>query len=278
MIFYIDGKFVPEEEATISVLDRSFLYGDALFETIRVYDGRFFLWGDHLDRFARGAELLRIRLPEPVARLSQVAQELLALNRLRDGLLRLHLSRGIGRRGYSIRGADDSRVIMTLHPFSSPQSGLIRWNLWIASHRVPVDDPLTTIKHCNKIPQILARAEAEDEGADEALLLNTQGMVAEAASSNLFWTDGSRVFTPPATSGGLPGVTRQFVRRLGKDLGIDIDEADLSPSDLTRQKGVFLSMSSFEIVEVASVNTRPVPSSPITQKIYDAYRAVVCGS
>ena len=273
MIFYVDGRFVPEEEAVVSVLDRSFLYGDGLFETVRSYGGRLFLWAEHLDRLTHGAHLLQIPMPETPARLTAAATELLRLNQVENGLLRIQLTRGVGRRGYSISGADNPRIIITLHPAPPPEMIMPRFDVWISSIRIPAHDPLAAVKTCNKLHQILARAEAELAGAHEAVLLNTEGLVAEAATSNLFWVEGGAVFTPPVAAGALAGVTRGFVMKLCAELQIGCHEAALPPSKMTAKDGLFLTTSSLEIVEVASVNAKPVASSPVTRRLREAYRA-----
>src|SRR6266403_5504984 len=124
MIVFLDGKFVPEEQAVVSVFDRSFLYGDGLFETMRVSGGQPFLWTEHLERLQRGAAFLKIQIPFSADVLRAHAEQLIRLNQLPDALLRLTLSRGVGPRGYSPRGADDPRLVMALHPFpanNSPQ-------------------------------------------------------------------------------------------------------------------------------------------------------------
>jgi branched-chain amino acid aminotransferase len=121
----------------------------------------------------------------------------------------------------------------------------------------------------------MARIEAELAGANEAVMLNTDGFVAEAASSNLFWVDQGKVFTPPLSSGPLAGVTRGFVLRLCDELGIARHESTLAPFDLTKKEGLFLTMSSMEVVEVCSVNGHPVKVSPLTRQLRAAYRASV---
>src|SRR5213593_2119906 len=191
MLVFLNGQFLPEEQAVVSVFDRGFLYGDGLFETLAVFNGTPFRWAPHWARLQRGAEFLKITLPFPSEALRGFAAQLIAQNQMPASLLRLTLSRGVGVRGYSPKGADRPSLIMSLHP--RPASGLPtlpRWRLITSRLRLPANEPLAQFKTCNKLPQILARAEADAAGAEEALLLNTDGFVVEASSSNLFWLEG----------------------------------------------------------------------------------------
>src|SRR5215472_16973761 len=190
MVVFLNGEFVPEKDAVISVFDRSFLYGDGLFETMRVVQGRPFRWAEHMERLERGASFAGIRIPFAEASLRKFAEELIAKNQVPEALLRLTLSRGVGVRGYSPKGAEQPTIVMSLHEFlpvdpENPPG----WRLITSSFRLPADEALAQFKTCNKLPQILARAEADAAGADEALLSNTEGHVVEASSSNLFWVE-----------------------------------------------------------------------------------------
>ncbi len=178
MIVFLNGKFVPEDQAVVSVFDRSFLYGDGLFETMRICKGEPFRWEQHLERFAHGAEFLKIRLPFSSDSLRGFVAELVSRNQMPEALLRATLSRGIGLRGYSPKGADRPSLVMSLHPAPALDAPA-RWSLVTSSCRLPANEPLAQFKTCNKLPQILARAEADAAGADEALLLNTEGYVVE---------------------------------------------------------------------------------------------------
>jgi branched-chain amino acid aminotransferase len=275
MTFYLSGQFVPEEEAKISVLDRSFLYGDGLFESLRVYNGRIFMWNEHMERFLQGARMLKIELPEPVSKIAEAASRLLEINQSQNAVLRIQLSRGVGRRGYSIAGAESPQLIITVHPAAEAEHPMERWKVWISSIRIPAHDPFAIVKTCNKLPQIIARTEAELEGANEAIMLNTDGLVAEAAASNLFWIEGSTIMTPPLSVGGLAGVARRFVIRLAGELGYECRESALPGAALSHKDGIFLTMSTLEIVEVVEVNRMEVRTSTITSRLFDAYRAAV---
>jgi branched-chain amino acid aminotransferase len=160
---------------------------------------------------------------------------------------------------------------MTLHP-APVVTALPRWRVIIASFRLPANDPLTGFKTANKLHQVLARAEADAAGAQEAILLNTKGRVAEGTTSNVFWVRKGIVYTPPLPDGALPGVTRAGVREICVKKRIKVREQSAKPSELRRADGVFLTMTSWGVVEVESLNGRKVGRSPLVGKIWSAYR------
>jgi|SRR5579859_997020 len=272
MLVFLNGQFVPEEQAVVSVFDRGFLYGDGLFEALRVYDSRPFRWTQHLERLQRGADFLKIRVPFTAAELRNHAAELIRRNQMPECLLRLVLSRGVGPRGYSPRGADHPALVMSLHPAPviDPKNPP-RWRLITSSCRLPANEPLAQFKTCNKLQQVLARAEADAASAHEALLLNTDGKVAETSSGNVFWIDGNAVCTPPVTSPVLPGVTRAVIMEICQGLGIPTRETAVPPRELLRAQGVFLSLTSMGIVEVISLDGQPLNQSPLVPQIRAAY-------
>jgi aminodeoxychorismate lyase len=276
VIAFLNGQFMPEENAVVSVLDRGFLYGDGLFETMRICGSKPFRWHQHMDRLRSGAEFLKLRLPFGAEELRRFATELVTQNHMPDAVLRLTLSRGVGVRGYSPRGADQPSLVMTLHPMpvidaNDPQC----WKLVTSSFRVPANEKLSTFKTCNKLPQILARAEAESRAADEALLLNTDDEVAEAASSNLFWIANDTVCTTPLASGILAGVTRGVVFEICEQLGIRFAEITIKPDALWLAQGVFLSLSTLGIVEVVKFDDHDLNRSPLVERIRRAYDELV---
>lgn len=276
MIVYLNGRFVSEEQALVSVFDRSFLYGDGLFETIRIYRGEPFRWTQHFERLCRGAQFLKLPVPLSAPEWEAAARELVQRNGLPESVLRLTLSRGVGQRGYSPRGADSPNVVMTLHPAPSLDPlQPSRWRLITSSLRVPANDPVASHKTCNKLYQVLARAEAEAQGADEALLLNTDGEVVEAASSNVFWLEGSVICTTPLASGALAGVTRSVVLELCPTLNLRSAEKPLKSAALRNMDAIFLTVTSLEIVEVVSLDGCAVRCSPVVSEIRKTYRQIV---
>jgi aminodeoxychorismate lyase len=267
---FLNGQFVPEERAVVSVLDRGFLYGDGLFETMRVFNGKPFRWAEHLERLQRGAEFLKIKPPFSSEALRDFAAELVAINKVPDALLRLTLSRGIGVRGYSPKGAESPTIVMSLHAAPTPGAPP-RWKLITSSPRLPANEPLAQFKTCNKLAQILARAEADAAGADEALLLNTDGFVVEGASSNLFWIERDTICTPPLAAGVLAGVTRAVVVEICQTLALKVSEKNITAEKLKRADGIFVSLSSFGVVEGVSVDGHTVNRSPIVGQIQKNY-------
>ena len=272
MIVLLNGQFVPEEQAVVSVFDRGFLYGDGLFETLRVFNGKPFRWAQHMERLQQGAEFLKIPLTFTPERLRDFATGLVARNSMPDSLLRLTLSRGVGVRGYSPKGAESPALVMSLHPALAPEAGNHpRWRLVTSSSRLPANEPLARFKTCNKLPQILARSEADLVHADEALLLNTNGDVVEASSSNLFWIQNGTIRTPPLPSGILPGVTRAVVLELCSRIGLEAREASVRLKQLRHAEGVFLSLSTVGIAESISLDGQALAHSPLVDKLHRAY-------
>ncbi len=275
MLVFLNGQLVPEERAVVSVFDRGFLYGDGLFETMHIYRGKPFRWEQHFERLQRGAAFLKIKLPHSSEALRRFADELIAKNNMPDALLRVTLSRGVGVRGYSPKGAENPTLVMSLHPAPKNNDEVLHWKLITSSHRLPANEPLAQFKTCNKLAQILARAEADAAGADEALLLNTDGFVVEGASSNLFWIDGDTVCTPPLAAGILPGVTRGVVLEICEQLSLKTREANITIEELKKADAIFVSLSSLGIVEAASLDNDPCRHSPLSLKISHAYEELV---
>jgi branched-chain amino acid aminotransferase len=277
MIVFLNGEFLPEEQATVSIFDRGFLYGDGLFETLRVFHGKPFRWRQHWERFERGATFLKIGLPLASEPMREAADQLIAKNQMPNAVLRWTLSRGAGARGYSPKSARQRPTLaMSLHPLPpiNPQNPP-RWKLITASVRLPANDPLAQFKTANKLPQILARAEADAVGADEALLLNTDGLVVEGAGGNLFWVDHETVCTPPVAAGILPGVTRMTVLEACGLALVKTREASLSREDFRKAQGVFLSSSVPGIVEARSIDGQEIKPSSLLESIRKTYQEMV---
>jgi len=275
VIVFLDGRFVPEDHASVSIFDRGFLLGDGLFETVRVAGGRPFRFAQHLDRLSRGADFLRIRLPFPVEEIQKFTAQLIEKNQLPESILRLTLTRGAGKRGYSIVGAKEATSTMVLHPLPQVEDEPRQWNLTTSSFRIPVADPLAAFKTTSKILNVLARAEAEARGADEALLLNTNGEVAETAGGNIFWVDQGKICTVPTDCGALPGVTRAVVLEICQSLGLKTDKQVTKPEQLRDADGIFVTQSALGIVPVVSLDNQPVPQSPLVERIATVYNEML---
>lgn len=275
---FLNGRFVPETEATVSVFDRGFLYGDGIFETLLICRGKPFLWKQHWERLEQGAAFLRLQLPMNSTGAYSAIEELLRRNSMSEGVLRLTVSRGTGTRGYSIRNATSPLVVMTLHDAPETGDSPVRWRLRTASFRVLKNDPLARIKSANKLLHVLAKTEAEQGGYDEALLLNSDGEIAEATSGNIFWVEGNQVFTPPLDAGILPGVTRSVVFDLCREAGIVCLERSADLSVLQRADAIFLTLSTLGIVEAVQLNETTPKGSGVVSRLFCLYRQVLAGN
>ena len=272
MEVFLNGQFLTDGQAVVSVGDRGFMYGDGLFETMRVFKGKPFRMAQHLERMVRGADFLKIKLPFTPKELQQFAEQLIEKNNMPDSVLRVTLTRGLGERGYSLNGVSAPTVVMTLHPAppldpdNPPQWSVIR-----SAFRIPASDPLSSFKTLNKLEAIMARSEAEAQGADEALLTNTNGEVAETAGANLFWIYHDKVCTTPTGRGVLPGITRAVVLEICQVLGLPTNKRVIKPEALRNSEGIFLTQSVRGVISVAALDGEPVPQSPLVEQIHQSY-------
>ena len=264
---FLNGRCVPAQQAVVSVCDRGFLYGDGLFETVRVMNGVPLRWDPHWRRMADGAEVLKIKLPFTSEFLRVQAAELSRQNRLPESLLRITLSRGAGPRGYSPEGATTPTLVMSLHPAPALDASGPHWKLHTASLQAPAGDALSTCKSANKLLHVLARAEADAAGTDDALLLNPRGEIAEAGGANIFWIEGGSLNTPPLSSGALPGVTRADVLAWCRSQGVEAHETAADLARLRRADGCFLTSSSWGVVEVVAVDGCAFPLSTLASRV-----------
>jgi aminodeoxychorismate lyase len=274
MIVFLNGQFVSEEQAVIPVNDRGFLLGDGLFETIRVFSSRPFRMAQHLERMTRGADFLKIKCPFTPKELEKFAGQLIEQNQMPDAILRVTLTRGSGERGYSPKNAGTPTVVMTSHASPSLENPA-EWNLVTSSFHIPATDPLSSFKTTSKILHVMARAEAAEKGADEALLINTNGEVAETASGNLFWVYDDKICTVPTGRGVLPGITRAVVLEICQTLGLQVNKRVIKPESLRNSEGIFVTQSALGIVPVVSFDGEPVAPSPLVDQIAQAYNEML---
>ncbi len=272
VLVHVNGRLVPEEEAKVSVFDRGFMYGDGLFETVRAYGSRLFLWEAHLARWRAGAATLGIVPPVAEPRLKAAAEELIRANGATEAILRIHLSRGAGKRGYSPRGADAPTLVLSVHP-ASKQERLAR--VIVARQPFWTRDPLGAVKHTSQLPRILARAEGDAAGADEALLTNEAGELLEGTSANLFWFEGETLATPPLVGSLLPGTTRAFVLELARAISMPVRERAIAKLDLAAANGAFLTSAGVELWEIGELDGQPMARSPEFARLQKAYQAGV---
>ena len=275
-LVFLNGSIVPEAEARVSIFDRGFLYGDGIFETVRVANGRLFNWGAHVHRFEHGLALLRVRCPFSPDSLQASAMELIQRSQMSRGLMRLCVSRGVGVRGYSTRGADQPTVAIMVYPSDAPpRSEPLRWSAHVSRQRLLSGQDVSRSKTASKLVQILARMEAEDAGADEALLLNERGEVIEASGCNFFWISGGRVYAPTLDAGALPGVAGQTVETVCERLRIPFLRSCLPLAELLKVDGAFLTTSSQGVVELIAVDRSDLARSPLVLQIWQGFEAWV---
>ena len=279
MIAYVDGKWTPAEEARISVLDHGLLYGDGVFEGIRVYGGVPFLLDEHLDRLAASARAIVLELPAGREEIAALCREAAQRAELDDGYLRLVVTRGAGALGVSPHTCARASLIviaapLTLYPAERYRDGV---RLITSSLRRSASDALPPqIKSLNYLTSVLASIEARRQGADEAVLLNAQGLIAECTADNLFLVSGGRVLTPAVASGALAGITRALVSRLLNEQGIECVESPLTPADAWTADELFLTGTGAEIVPVCEIDGRPLPlARPVTERVRAAFAAYV---
>lgn len=262
LIAWLNGRLVPLSEATIPVTDRAILYGDSLFETVPIRNGVPAQWAAHLDRLGRGEEITGIASGLSAGQWSEALDSLLRANAAVHGAVRITITRGSGPRGYSPRGAHSPNRILTWHPSDPPTAPHAGWHLRTSRFPVIADDPLAPTKHGSRLLQVLARGEAEAYGADEALLLNTRGEVAETSTGNLFWIRGGTVGTPSRGSGALAGITALVIERAARSHGWPFQAEPVTPEVLAGSDGAFVSLSTAGIIPVRSIDGRPMPSHP----------------
>jgi branched-chain amino acid aminotransferase len=270
MIVFLNGRFVPEKRAVVSIFDRGFLYGDALFEGMLVTGGKPFRWHEHMERLRRGVDFLKLTVPYSYDALHRYALQLIQRNKMPEAMLRLSVTRGITGRTYSPKGAIHPALTMSLHP-TPVIDKLPRWPVVTSTIRLPVNNWMTAFKTANRLPQVLARAEADAAGAKEAILCNIQGRLAEGTTSNLFWVKNGAIHTPPLPEGALPGVTRAIVLDLCVKMNIPRKVKNARPRELAQADGAFLTMTSMGLVEIASLDGRKLPSSPLVRQLWERY-------
>jgi aminodeoxychorismate lyase len=274
MFVFLNGNFLSDAEAFVSVSDRGFMYGDGLFETMRVVNGKPFRFAQHLERMTRGADFLKIKPPFAPKELEKFAAQLIEQNKMAEAILRVTLTRGPGERGYSFNGECKPTAVMTLHA-APPLENSVEWNLVTSSFRIPAGDPLSSFKTTSKILNVMARAEAKEKNADEALLINTNGEVAETASGNLFWIYDDKVCTVPTGRGVLPGITRAVVLEICQSLGLQVNKRVIKPEALRNSEGIFVTQSALGIIPVSSFDGETVAPSPLVDQIARAYHEIL---
>jgi aminodeoxychorismate lyase len=276
MVVFLNGKLMPAAEAMVPVSDRGFMYGDGLFETTRVVNGRPFRLAQHLERMVRGADYLKIPLPFTPKEIQKFTAQLVEANAMPDAVLRVTLTRGAGERGYSPAAAGTPTMVMSLHPLPKmPAEGPLQWSMITSSYHIPASGAISSFKTTSKILNVFARIEASERGADEALLLNTNGEVAETAGGNIFWVYQNTICTVPTGRGVLPGITRAVVLEICQALGLETNKRVIKPQHLRNAEGIFITQSVLGIVPVVAFDGEHVVPSPLVDQIATAYNDVL---
>jgi aminodeoxychorismate lyase len=276
MTVFLNGKFVPANEAVVPVNDRGFMYGDGLFETTRIVGGRAFRLAQHLERMVRGADYLKIPIPYPPKEIQKFVTQLVEMNSMPEGVLRITLTRGSGERGYTPAMTEKPLLVMTLHPLPPmPAEGPLQWSMITSSYHVPASGAISSFKTTSKILHVFARIEAHERGAEEALLLNTNGEVAETAGGNIFWVYQNSICTVPTGRGVLPGITRAVVLEICQSLGLETNKRVIKPQHLRNAEGIFVSQSVLGIVPVVAFDGEHVVPSPLVDQIASAYNEML---
>ena len=273
-LVWLDGALVERSEARVSIDDLGFLYGAACFETMRAYEGVAFRLDRHLERLAAGLAALGVRPPSRNA-LTEAVSATLAANGLREARIRLTVTAGSGAARPVVDPAARPAVLVVAEPAPVDLPPAV---LAVAAVRIDEQRPLRGAKTVNYLPSLLALAEARTKGADEALLLNTAGAIAEAAASNVFAVYAGTLVTPPLHDGGLPGITRAAVIECARALDVPVEERSLTPHRLTEAGELFLTNSVAGVRPVALVagrwHARQAPG-PVTARLAEAYARLV---
>lgn len=277
----IDDRLVPAAEACVPVGDRGFLYGDAVYETLRAYGGRPFQLPAHLERLARSASAIYLTLPWSPAELTERLARLLAANRIDAGRLRLTITRGAGDLRARPAALGPPRLVMTAEPLTPLPDAVYARGVPVEIARRPRNLPGAldpAIKSGNLLNTLLARFEMRDPASYEVIMLNPQGELGEASLANLFLVDAAGVLhTPALASGILAGITRGLVLCLAREAGLPVAESALAPSALRGAREAFLTASTIEVLPIASVDGRPLPAAagPVTRILQARYRDCV---
>lgn len=278
LLVSLNGQLVPQEQATVSVWDHGLLYGDGVFEGIRVYFGKVFLLKDHIERLYESALSIRLVIPVSIDEMIARVEETVSANQLDSGYVRLVVTRGAGALGLDIRKTSNPQVIViadtiTLYPQEIYDNGLrLITASTIRNHPAALSP---RVKSLNYLNNIMAKVEGTDAGTVEALMLNHKGEVAECTGDNIFIVKDGVLMTPPRDAGILEGITRNAVMRLATEAGIDVREVAMTKHDIFIADECFLTGTAAEVIAVVSLDGRTIGSGkpgPITRQLLDLFR------
>ena len=274
---YVNGRYLRKDEASISIYDHGFLYGDGVYEAIRAYDGIVFKLREHVDRLYESAKSVKIEMPLAKDELGRIVVEVLKKNQLKNGYVRIVVSRGAGKMGVDPRNCPKPTLVVMAEPreplfgekvkgISAIISSLRRTPSWALDPR---------IKTLNYLNNILAKIEAIEAGVEEAIMLNEQGYVAETSTENIFMVKHGLISTPHPSMGVLRGITRDVVIRIAKELGYPLEERSISVHELYNADEIFVTGTAAEVVPVVKVSGRVVGDGrigPVFSKIAGKFR------
>jgi len=274
---WLDNKLVDEAEAKISVFDHGVLYGDGVFEGIRIYDGKVFELNAHIKRLYESAKVIRLEMPMGKAELIKAAQKTVEANGVVDGYIRLVVTRGIGNLGLNPFICENGRLIIIADKIQLYPEELYEKGLSVVSSTVIRNHPLSLpaqIKSLNYLNNILAKIEALDMNVPEAIMYNHEGFVAEATGDNVFIVKNGLVYTPPVEAGALEGITRNVVIKLAGQEGMEVVESNLTKFDLYVCDELFLTGTAAEVIGVIEIDRRVVGQGrpgPVTKLLRNKF-------
>jgi branched-chain amino acid aminotransferase len=280
MKIFIDGKFYNERDAKVSVFDHGLLYGDGVFEGIRAYHGRVFKLKEHVDRLFYSAKAILLDIPMTPEKIANAVVESCRINKIRDGYIRLVVTRGIGTLGLNPRSCKNPSVIciadkIQVYPPELYARGMEIVTVATVRNLHSAVNP--AIKSLNYLNNILAKIEANNAGVEEAVMLNSEGFVAECTADNLFIVKNGEVFTPPLSAGALYGITRLTVMELARQAGLKVSEPNLTRYDLFCADECFLTGTGAEIMPVIKIDKRVIGTGKpgiVTRQLVKDYHAL----
>lgn len=261
LLIYLDGKLVPESEAKVSVFDHGLLYGDGCFEGIRIYNGRVFRLTEHIERLYESARSICLTIPISIAEMEKATVETVAANKLRDGYIRLVITRGVGPLGLNPYQCPTPGIIIiasgiNLYAKEKYETGL---NLITCATRRPPPAALSPqVKSLNYLNNIMAKIECIQAGCEEGIMLNEQGYVAECTGDNIFVIKKGQVYTPTIASGALNGITRMAVIEVMQEMGLTIHEVTMTRHEIYTADECFLTGTAAEVIPAVQYDRRPI--------------------
>lgn len=283
MKIYIDGKYYEKDEAKISVFDHGLLYGDGIFEGIRIYNGKVFRLREHIERLFDGAKAIALTIPLSPEEMEKTVNEAVKMNEKKDGYIRLLVTRGKGDLGVSPSKCPVASVIIiagdiSLYPKEYYEKGIPVMTSSVRRVSPHNFDP--RIKSLNYLNNILAKIEADRAGCLEAIMLNERGFVAECTGDNIFIVKKGTLLTPPPYDSILEGITRGTVLSLASGIGIPVKEISLTQFDLYTADECFLTGTGAELIPVTTIDGRTIGSGgkhPVTDSIRKEFQKLVNG-